>query len=84
MVAGVSGAADAPRWADPAKTLRVMFPIAETGFDPQATQDYYSSHVQRAILDPLYRVIARYRYRWFGHYDECRLPSEPERRRFLP
>jgi predicted DCC family thiol-disulfide oxidoreductase YuxK len=37
-----------------------------------------------AILDPLYRVIARYRYRWFGHYDECRLPSEPDRRRFLP
>ena len=53
-VADVSGAADAPRWADPAKTLRVMFPIAETGFDPQATQDYYSSHVQRAIFDPLY------------------------------
>jgi hypothetical protein len=28
-----------PRWADPAKTLRVTFPIAETGFDPQATSD---------------------------------------------
>ena len=41
-------------WADPAKTLRVMFPIAETGFDPQATSDYYSSHVERAIFDPLY------------------------------
>jgi predicted DCC family thiol-disulfide oxidoreductase YuxK len=37
-----------------------------------------------ALLDPLYRVIAHYRYRWFGHYDECRLPSEAERRRFLP
>ena len=45
----------APKWADPAKTLRVMFPIAETGFDPQATSDYYSSHVQRAIFDSLYR-----------------------------
>ncbi len=44
-----------PAWADPAKTLRVMFPIAETGFDPYATSDYYSSHVQRAIFDPLYR-----------------------------
>jgi ABC-type transport system substrate-binding protein len=31
-----------------------MFPIAETGFDPQATSDYYSSHVERAIFDPLY------------------------------
>src|SRR6266545_5346059 len=44
----------APAWADPAKTLHVMFPIAETGFDPQATQDYYSSIVLRAIFDSLY------------------------------
>ena len=33
------GRADAPTWADPAKTLRVAFPVAETGFDPQATSD---------------------------------------------
>jgi len=45
----------APAWADPAKTLRVMFPIATTGFDPQATSDYYSSHVERAIFEPLYQ-----------------------------
>lgn len=45
-----SGAA----WADPAKTLRVVFPVAETGFDPAATSDYYSSHVQRALFDSLY------------------------------
>ena len=43
-----------PKWADPAKTIRVMFPVAETGFDPQATSDYYSAHVERAIFDPLY------------------------------
>jgi len=43
-----------PKWADPAKTLRVTFPIAETGFDPHATSDYYSSHVERAIFDSLY------------------------------
>ncbi len=43
-----------PRWADPAKTIRVTFPVAETGFDPQATSDYYSSHVERAIFEPLY------------------------------
>ena len=42
------------KWADPAKTIRVTFPVAETGFDPQATSDYYSSHVERAIFDPLY------------------------------
>jgi ABC-type transport system substrate-binding protein len=43
-----------PKWADPAKTIRVMFPIAETGFDPQATSDYYSSHVERSIFEALY------------------------------
>ena len=35
LAAGVASAADTARWADPAKTLRVMFPIAETGFDPR-------------------------------------------------
>ncbi|CAG0981820.1 Heme-binding protein A [Burkholderiales bacterium] len=48
-------------WADSAKTLRVMIPIAETGFDPQATSDLYSSHVNRAIFDTLfsYDYLAR-------------------------
>jgi ABC-type transport system substrate-binding protein len=41
-------------FADPAKTLRVLFPIAETGFDPVASQDIYSDYVQRAIFEPLY------------------------------
>ncbi|HEX6136757.1 MAG TPA: ABC transporter substrate-binding protein [Casimicrobiaceae bacterium] len=36
------------------KTLRVAFPVAETGFDPQATSDLYSDSVQRAIFEPLY------------------------------
>jgi hypothetical protein len=36
------------------KVLRYAFLIAETGFDPQATSDYYSSHVERAIFEPLY------------------------------
>jgi len=36
------------------RTLHVAFPVAETGFDPQATSDLYSDHVQRAIFDTLY------------------------------
>jgi ABC-type transport system substrate-binding protein len=50
-----------PAWADPAKTLRVVFPIAETGFDPQATSDLYSGHIQRGIFEPLfaYDYLAR-------------------------
>ena len=39
----------------PGKTLRVSFPIAETGFDPQAAGDAYSNYVNRAVFDPLYR-----------------------------
>src|SRR5438034_4688627 len=41
--------------ADMGKVLRVAFAIAETGFDPQAAGDAYSSYVDRAIFDPLYK-----------------------------
>lgn len=54
LLANASALADDPKWADPAKTIRAMFPIAETGFDPQATQDYYSSLIEAAIFEPLY------------------------------
>jgi oligopeptide transport system substrate-binding protein len=50
-------AAVAPRAqaaADPAKVLHVAFPVAETGFDPQASSDLYSDSVQRAIFEPPY------------------------------
>ena len=41
--------------ADPNKTLRVAFLIAETGFDPQASSDLYSNYVNRVVFDPLFR-----------------------------
>ena len=47
-VAAQTGTTPSPR------TLHVAFPVAETGFDPQATSDLYSDHVQRAIFEPLY------------------------------
>jgi ABC-type transport system substrate-binding protein len=40
--------------ADLDKTLRVCFPIAETGFDPAGATDLYSNQVNRVIFDPLY------------------------------
>jgi ABC-type transport system substrate-binding protein len=40
--------------ADMNKTLRVEFRVAESGFDPQAFSDNYSSLVIDAIFDPLY------------------------------
>jgi ABC-type transport system substrate-binding protein len=48
MLAPAAGAADM------SKTLRVAFPVAETGFDPQAAGDTYSFQVCNAIFDPLY------------------------------
>ena len=41
--------------ADARKTLHVAFPVAETGFDPQAIGDTYSDAVCLGIFDPLYR-----------------------------
>ncbi len=40
--------------------------------------------VPRAVRTPVYRWIARNRYRWFGRRDACRVPTEAERSRFLP
>jgi ABC-type transport system substrate-binding protein len=56
LVAGVflSAAPAVAQTATPVKTLHIAFPVAETGFDPQATSDLYSDHVQRAIFEPLY------------------------------
>jgi ABC-type transport system substrate-binding protein len=41
--------------ADMNKILRVAVQSAETGFDPQAISDLYSSFVTRVIFDPLYQ-----------------------------
>ena len=47
--------------ADPAKSLRVTFMAAETGFDPVRTSDVYSGTVIEAIFEPLltYDYLAR-------------------------
>ncbi|HEX4883733.1 MAG TPA: ABC transporter substrate-binding protein [Casimicrobiaceae bacterium] len=40
---------------DMGKVIRAAFPVAETGFDPQAAGDIYSNAVNRVIFDALYR-----------------------------
>ncbi|MCZ7685196.1 MAG: DCC1-like thiol-disulfide oxidoreductase family protein [Sandaracinaceae bacterium] len=35
------------------------------------------------VLDPFYRLFARVRYRLFGQYESCRVPTEAERARFV-
>jgi oligopeptide transport system substrate-binding protein len=54
-VAATMLAAGADAQPDPNKILRVSFPIAETGFDPQSGGDAYSNYVNRAIYDPLFK-----------------------------
>jgi predicted DCC family thiol-disulfide oxidoreductase YuxK len=39
--------------------------------------------VPRAVRDAAYDAFARVRYRVFGRYDACRLPSAEQRTRFL-
>ena len=39
--------------------------------------------IPRALRDPLYRLAARHRYRWFGRRDACRLPDPTQAHRFL-
>lgn len=40
--------------AEPVKTLRYIFPAAETGFDPAVSRDLYSEHVIQAVFETLY------------------------------
>ena len=35
------------------------------------------------LRDPAYNLLARYRYRWFGRLDACRVPTPEVRARFL-
>jgi len=39
--------------------------------------------VPRFVRDAMYDLLARNRYRWFGRYDECPLPSPGLRDRLL-
>lgn len=39
--------------------------------------------VPRGLRDFFYRLVARYRYRWFGKKDACRIPTAADRERFL-
>ena len=42
-------------WADPAKVLKIVFPIDVSGFDPAGTQETYASLVEQRIFDALYQ-----------------------------
>ncbi len=39
--------------------------------------------IPRPIRDWAYGVLARNRYRWFGRYDQCMVPSAEIKERFI-
>jgi ABC-type transport system substrate-binding protein len=53
-VAGTLSCVPLAAAAQAQKTIRVAFPIAESGFDPQAIADNYSAMIAQAIFEPLY------------------------------
>lgn len=55
-----------------ARRLRFPWPILAIGLV-----------VPRFLRDPIYRFIARRRYRWFGKQDTCMVPSPELESRFL-
>lgn len=62
LLCGASMQADAATSpADPEKTLRYIFPAAETGYDPAITRDLYSAHVVQSVFETLftYDYLAR-------------------------
>jgi predicted DCC family thiol-disulfide oxidoreductase YuxK len=36
-----------------------------------------------SLLDGVYNLIAKYRYKWFGKFDSCQLPDADESKRFI-
>ena len=42
-----------------------------------------SALLPRGVRDPLYRLIARNRYRWFGRHEACPVPDPAQAHRFL-
>lgn len=41
-------------------------------------------YIPKFIRNPIYRFIAKNRYKFLGKKDNCRLPSAQEKERFLP
>ncbi len=54
IAASIAPQSIAADWADPAKVLRIAFPIDVSGLDPAGTQETYASLVEQRIFDALY------------------------------
>ena len=64
-----------------ARSEAALFVAAELGWPWRAAQ--WMRLVPRRTRDRAYDVLARYRYRLFGRYDRCLVPSPEFRSRFI-
>ena len=55
-----------------ARGLRFPWPLA-----------YALIAVPRPLRDAIYALVARHRYRWFGQRDQCMVPTQALRSRFI-
>ena len=44
---------------------------------------FMSSIFPKIIRNYMYDIVAKYRYRWFGQYDSCILPTKDVKSRFI-
>ena len=44
---------------------------------------YYFIFIPRFIRDPMYKLVAKNRYRWFGKRNSCYVPGQKWKHRFL-
>jgi len=54
IVASAAPQVNAADWADPAKVLKLAFPIDVSGLDPAGTQETFATLVEQKIFDALY------------------------------
>ena len=44
---------------------------------------YYLIYIPSWLRDPIYRLIVRNRYKWFGKRETCMIPTEELKNRFI-
>jgi predicted DCC family thiol-disulfide oxidoreductase YuxK len=65
-------------WSESDAVIKILSRLGALWF---FTQTFWI--VPKFLRDPIYRFVARNRYRWFGKRETCRLPSPDERKLFL-
>ena len=73
---------DSPKARPLTRSRAVLHTLGELGAGWRAVAAA-ARLVPRPIADAVYDLVARRRYRLFGRFDQCRIPTAAERARFL-